>query len=99
MRSEKRRNARKTFERSGFIARSGASHREPCSVLDVSSTGARLACTTPKNVPDRFVLQFSAGGGVARECVVVWRRGFEIGVRYVRQASPQPSSATPAALK
>lgn len=83
---EKRKNARKAFENSAFIVRDGGARAEPCIVQNISRTGARIACTTPQAVPEQFVLRLSADGKVTRDCLVVWRRGFEVGVMFHRPA-------------
>lgn len=79
---DKRRSPRKPFERSAFIKHDGSGRSEPCILRNVSHTGARVACTAPQAIPDRFVLAFSAEGTVSRECFVVWRSGLELGVEF-----------------
>jgi hypothetical protein len=59
-----------------------------CTIVDVSSNGAKLALKQPMTPPDSFVLVLSKNGGVRRRCEVTWRSDESIGVRFVR---PQPS--------
>ncbi|MEA3023040.1 MAG: hypothetical protein QOK01_1892 [Alphaproteobacteria bacterium] len=80
--SEKRRSRRKSFERSGFIKHGQGKRPEPCILRNLSQTGARLACTAPQALPDQFVLALSPDGKVTRDCTVVWRSGFELGVKF-----------------
>jgi len=48
---------------------------------DVSKTGARVRLVSPGTVPDRFTL-VSALERISADCVVVWRRGSDCGVRF-----------------
>ena len=54
-----------------------------CLITDLSDGGVRLYIETV-DIPDRFVLWFSAEGRSARprDCSVVWRLGHEIGARF-----------------
>ena len=54
-----------------------------CVVIDMSDSGVRLH-VAGFNVPDEFVLLLS-GDGVVRESKyrVVWRRGHELGAKFV----------------
>jgi hypothetical protein len=82
MSTEKRRAARKAFEKSAVMRGEAGFGPEPCTIRNISDTGARLACTAPARVPDRFVLQLSVDGKVIRKCQVVWRSGLELGVTF-----------------
>ena len=54
-----------------------------CIVIDISDNGVQLH-VPGFDVPDKFVLLLS-GGGVVRESTyqVVWRRGHEVGAKFV----------------
>ncbi len=54
-----------------------------CLVTGLSVGGVRLYIESVE-IPDRFVLWFSANGRSARprDCAVVWRLGHEIGARF-----------------
>ena len=56
----------------------------PCSVHDVSETGARIETSRPDAVPDRFTLLLTPHGFPRRPCRVVWRRGRFLGVTFDR---------------
>lgn len=63
----------------------------PCTVRDLSETGARLRCEGSVNVPDRFALIVELDG-IEADCQVAWRRGTEIGVTFigaVRKTEPR----------
>jgi hypothetical protein len=48
---------------------------------DVSKTGARVKLVSPGSIPDRFKL-VAALEKINADCVVVWRRGKDCGVRF-----------------
>lgn len=53
----------------------------PCTVRDLSATGARLKCDGSVNIPDTFELIVELDGTEA-DCEVVWRKANEVGVRF-----------------
>lgn len=52
----------------------------PCTILDVSSTGAGLEIVSALRPPDRFTLIWS--DGLRKSCQVAWRRGKRLGVAF-----------------
>jgi hypothetical protein len=55
----------------------------PCTLVDVSQTGARLMAREPEGVPDEFLLRLAVGRQAQRRCAVVWRDGASMGVRFI----------------
>lgn len=53
----------------------------PCTVLDVSSRGARLETLEPVDVHRRFNLLFEDNGN-SHHCQVVWQNENQIGVTF-----------------
>jgi hypothetical protein len=53
-----------------------------CTVRDVSSTGARLRTDSSLSIPDTFELIIEVDG-LEANCEVVWRRGSEVGARFL----------------
>jgi hypothetical protein len=53
-----------------------------CLIVDVSDNGVCLDVGALA-VPKLFGLAFTAGGEVMRICALVWRRGEQIGARFV----------------
>ncbi len=51
-----------------------------CRITDLSDGGARLYSEAP--LPDRFTLLLGAHMEHARDCQVVWRLGYELGVSF-----------------
>jgi hypothetical protein len=76
-----------------------------CVIVDVSDQGACLEVGALA-VPELFGLAFTAGGEVLRVCSLVWRRGEQIGARFVtakelrqglvrsEEADPEPQKAS-----
>jgi hypothetical protein len=73
-----------------FLLREGKSNL-PCTLVDISDTGARLFIDDIAEVPTRFTLAMTERGVPRRECRLIWRGENEIGVsfeadRYDRKA-------------
>ena len=55
-----------------------------CTMLDVSSGGARLQLETSVAAPELFTLLLSKlDGRLKRHCVVAWRKEKQVGVRFM----------------
>ena len=53
-----------------------------CTVRNLSETGAQLRVVSVVGIPDRFVLHLS-DKTTNWNCEVVWRKGTELGVRFL----------------
>jgi hypothetical protein len=53
----------------------------PCTIADVSATGARLTTEYMDLLPDVFDLAMNAD--IMRKCRVVWRKKGELGVKFL----------------
>jgi hypothetical protein len=72
---------RRATNKAGIIKTDG---KELTVVLrDLSTVGARLKLVGPGNIPDRFKL-VAPMEKIDVECVVMWRRGSDLGVRFER---------------
>jgi hypothetical protein len=80
---ERRRSPRLPLHRAAKIKLGVGILAHDCVVIDVSDSGVRLH-VAGFDVPDEFLLLLS-GDGVVRESKykVVWRRGHELGARFV----------------
>jgi hypothetical protein len=65
-----------------------------CTIVNVSSNGARLVLHGPVELPSSFLLVLSKNGGVRRRCQVIRRESEAVGVKFVM---PQPSESASAA--
>ena len=80
----KKREARKSVRQSGWITLDGGFAARPCTVLDLSSAGAKITVDDPQAVKAKVRLAFSRDARTGRNCEVVWRRGKTLGVKFVR---------------
>ena len=79
-----KREARKSVHQSGWITLDGGFAARPCTVLDLSSAGAKVTIDDPQVVPAKVRLAFSRDARTGRSCEVVWRRGKTLGVKFIR---------------
>ncbi len=57
--------------------------RYPCTMVDVSATGAKLELQAPADVTDKFTLMLTESGSVFRDCKVSWRSANSLGIEFV----------------
>jgi hypothetical protein len=83
MRTERRKSHRRAVSIPARIEITIGAPPLDCLITDLSDAGVRLYVETVE-IPDRFVLWFSADSRSARprDCSVVWRLGHEIGARF-----------------
>ena len=79
-----KREARKSVRQSGWITLDGGFAARPCTVLDLSSAGAKITVDDPNAVPAKVGLALSRDTRTGRPCQVVWRRGKTLGIKFVR---------------
>ena len=78
-----RRNApRHRVLKSGKVAFQSRYSVIGCTVRDISDTGARLRTNHSVSIPDNFELIIETDG-LEVDCEVAWRRGNEVGVRFI----------------
>jgi hypothetical protein len=66
---------------------------EPCVVLDVSETGARLNLGDTQALPEQFVIALTPD--LRRWCRVKWRKNEELGVEFIAAPDWCQSSGNP----
>lgn len=55
-----------------------------CTIIDMSTGGARIAVASPSDLPEEFLLILAfSGGNITRRVRIVWCANGEIGVRYI----------------
>ncbi len=54
----------------------------PCVLINLSTGGARLNVMSPSDLPDAFLLTVETEQ-LKLKCQVVWRKGDEVGVKFV----------------
>ena len=80
--SETRSAPRRRILKAGFIAYNDRHSTLPCTVRDLSTTGARLRVNCSVAAPDTFELIIELDG-LEVDCHVVWRKATDIGVRFL----------------
>ena len=83
MPNERRRSLRHPMRLEAMIFDLEGSMVGPCTMMNISVSGAKLILQAPAEVPDCFLLVLSKKGGVRRHCEVTWRSDAGIGVRFV----------------
>ena len=91
--ADKRQLARHRILKGGLLAVAGHHTAIACSVRDLTETGARLKLEdVAALLPDRFELIIEIDG-LEAECQVVWRKGSEIGVSFLKTRRGAPRRA------
>jgi hypothetical protein len=74
-------NARRTVFIKAMLLREGQSHL-PCTLVDISNSGARLLVEDASEVPNRFTIVMTEQGVPRRLCRLVWRGENDVGVTF-----------------
>jgi PilZ domain len=53
-----------------------------CVVMELSDNGARIAVDAAEDIPDRFTLLCNGRDRASHRCLVVWRLGRQIAVKF-----------------
>ena len=80
----KKREARKSVQQSGWVTLDGGFAARQCVVQDLSSSGAKITLDDAIALTGKLRLAFSRDARTGRSCQVVWRRGKSLGVKFVR---------------
>lgn len=81
---DQRRSFRRATNCSAWIELGDHAPPRTCTIVDVSTGGARIVVNSPDDLPEAFSLIFTISGGrITRRVRIVWRAGGEIGVRYL----------------
>ena len=80
----KKREARKSVQQSGWVTLDGGFAARQCVVHDLSSSGAKITVDDACVLTGRLRLAFTRDARTGRSCQVVWRRGKSLGVKFVR---------------
>jgi len=82
--AQQRKFTRRQVEQSVLISSIEGAIVGQCTMLDISSGGARLKFEADGAVPELFTLFLSKlDGQLKRHCVVAWRKDKQVGVRFV----------------
>lgn len=79
----KKRENRKSLQQPAWIILDGSFASRPCTVVDLSDTGAKLVVDDLAPTHTRLRLAFSRDVKSGRPCEVAWRRGKTLGVKFI----------------
>lgn len=82
--ADARQASRRRVLKAGIAASNERRLTVACSVRDLSAVGARLRSDGSVAIPDTFELLIDTDG-LEADCQVVWRKGNEVGVRFLRE--------------
>ncbi len=80
---QKTRPSRRRADKQAWLVADGDFALRPCTVVDMSDTGAKLTVDQSDRLPKHFNLTFSRGSRSGFRCEVRWKRGRSIGVKFV----------------
>jgi hypothetical protein len=84
MGAELRKATRRQVAQQALMLREDGSIIGPCTMRDVSATGARLTMPAETAAPTEFILLLSkVNAAVRRRCVVAWHDKKTMGVRFL----------------
>jgi hypothetical protein len=92
MTRDRRAALRRPIRWKALILNSAGSLVSHCTIIDVSSTGARLVLPEPVELPETFLMVLSRNGDVRRQCELSWIKEKRVGIRFLR---PQTVSEEP----
>ena len=81
----KKRETRKSVQHSAWIVLDGGFAARPCTVIDLSDSGAKIRVDDPSSINSKLKLAFSRDGRKGQRCEVVWRRGNTLGLKFCRR--------------
>jgi hypothetical protein len=87
MKKEERNNRRRKVTYPAMILNTDKTLFGPCTMLDVSASGAKIKPRAEDQVPEEFILLLAKGGKVSRQCKVTRRTDTEIGVQFIVRSS------------
>jgi hypothetical protein len=90
MGGENRKTRRRIVRHPAVILTGDGSVRQPCMMVDVSATGAKLEFQAPCEITDPFTLMLTESGAVIRQCQISWRSERSLGVQFL---IPRPKKA------
>ncbi|HTP90209.1 MAG TPA: PilZ domain-containing protein [Xanthobacteraceae bacterium] len=80
--ANQRRKPRRTLRYKARILIDKKGTQIPCSLSDVSETGARVKLESESELPEQFVLLLTPTGSSRRLCRLAWRDGTAVGVAF-----------------
>src|SRR3972149_1560378 len=88
---ERRKSSRQVIQLNAIIERAPNLVPLSCLIVDMSVMGARIS-TPNAALPNEFTLLLSRDGPVRRNCKVVWRRDFTVGVQFLHPTQSEDTA-------
>jgi hypothetical protein len=82
---QQKRATRKSVQQSAWIVLDGGFAARPCTVIDLSASGAKIRIDDPSSVSSKLRLSFSRDGRKGQTCEVAWRSGNTFGLKFCRR--------------
>lgn len=79
-----RRESRKEVGRKAWLDIGNGRPLLVCTLIDISSSGAKLALDDTAQVPSTFALQLTRDGKMNVPCRIVWRNVDALGIAFVK---------------
>lgn len=83
--AESRNDRRQIFHYNARIATRPNMPQIKCRITDVSKGGAHLVLENDVPLPAEFLLLFTPNGWPRRTCNVAWRKGVDVGVKFIER--------------
>jgi hypothetical protein len=87
--AELRRHRRQTLRYAASVLVDQNGTTLPCSISDISESGARLLLQQDAELPEKFILLLTPQGDPRRICQLAWRDGKVLGVRFLQRPSEE----------
>jgi hypothetical protein len=97
IRHGRRKNFRVEWNLPATIYDVGRHLERPCTLVDFSNGGAKIAGVRAHTIPDEFRLRTPLGG--RRSCRVIWRTEDTLGVEFTDLVDGEDSSGHPPAVR
>ncbi len=84
-----RRESRKEVGRKAWLDIGGGRPLLACTLIDISSRGAKLALEDAPQVPLTFGLRLTHGGKTDFTCQIVWRSADALGIAFAKTVNEE----------
>jgi hypothetical protein len=64
-----------------------------CTVVNLSTTGAKIAIRLRRSLPETFIMRFSTTATIGIICKPIWAREGAFGVQFLRRIGDSPETA------
>jgi PilZ domain len=83
VRQDRRQSPRRNLNTTGWIRLDGGFATRECKIVDVSTSGVRLAIPFAGKIPETFTLLFFSKDAQGHRVRVIWRRANQVGAKFI----------------